>query len=38
MIFANIAGTAGILFHGLTVSGNKFENEGPGGKGDAIDL
>ncbi len=38
MIFANTTATAGILFNGLTVSGNKFENEGPGGRGYAIDL
>jgi Pectate lyase superfamily protein len=38
MIFANTTATAGILFNGLTVSGNKIENEGPGGKGYAIDL
>jgi hypothetical protein len=38
MIFANSTATAGILFNGLTVSGNKFENEGPGGRGYAIDL
>jgi hypothetical protein len=38
MIFANTSATAGILFNGLTVSGNKFENDRPGGKGYAIDL
>jgi hypothetical protein len=38
MIFANTSATTGILFNGLTVSGNKIENEGPKGKGYAIDL
>jgi hypothetical protein len=38
MIFANTTATAGIIFNGLIVSGNKIENEGPGAKGYAIDL
>jgi hypothetical protein len=38
LIISNATATAGILFNGLIVSGNKIENEGPGGKGYAIDL
>ena len=38
MIFANATATAGIIFKGLVVSGNKIENEGSGGQGYAIDL
>jgi hypothetical protein len=38
MIFANTSTTAGIVFNGLTVSGNKIENEGPKGTGYAMDL
>jgi Pectate lyase superfamily protein len=38
LIYANTSDRAGIIFHGLIVSGNKIENKGPGGKGYAIDL
>jgi Pectate lyase superfamily protein len=37
-IFANSSPTAGIVFNGLTVSGNKIQNDRPGGRGYAIDL
>jgi polygalacturonase len=38
MIFANTSATAGIVFNGLTVSGNKIENRAPKGQEYAIDL
>jgi len=38
MIFANTSDTAGIVFSGLTVSGNSLENAAPGGQEFAVDL
>jgi polygalacturonase len=38
LIFANTSATAKIVFNGLTVSGNKVENDGPQGQDYAIDL
>ena len=38
VIFGNASPRAGILFNGLTVSGNRIENEGPPAKEFAIEL